>query len=69
VGYVLYPGRLYLGRTCEYTESYNCVPFLEGKSSTGRLVCTLLFLFLLEISHSYFKKTGYFNSRNSRERR
>ena len=36
-GFVLQPGRLYLGVTEEYTETHNSVPFLEGKSSTGRL--------------------------------
>lgn len=36
-GYVLQPGTLYLGVTQEYTETHNHVPFLEGKSSTGRL--------------------------------
>jgi dCTP deaminase len=36
-GYVLQPGKLYLGVTEEYTETHNSVPFLEGKSSTGRL--------------------------------
>lgn len=36
-GYVLQPGTLYLGVTEEYTETHNHVPFLEGKSSTGRL--------------------------------
>lgn len=36
-GFVLQPGELYLGSTLEYTESHNHVPFLEGKSSTGRL--------------------------------
>jgi dCTP deaminase len=36
-GYVLQPGTLYLGVTEEYTETHNSVPFLEGKSSTGRL--------------------------------
>jgi dCTP deaminase len=36
-GYVLQPGFLYLGVTEEYTESHAHVPFLEGKSSTGRL--------------------------------
>ena len=36
-GYVLQPGRLYLGVTEEYTESHTVVPFLEGKSSVGRL--------------------------------
>lgn len=36
-GYVLQPNTLYLGVTEEYTESHNQVPFLEGKSSIGRL--------------------------------
>lgn len=36
-GYVLLPGELYLGVTEEYTETHNHIPFLEGKSSTGRL--------------------------------
>ena len=36
-GYVLYPGLFYLGVTEEYTETHEHVPFLEGKSSTGRL--------------------------------
>ena len=36
-GYVLLPGILYLGVTEEYTESHKHIPFLEGKSSTGRL--------------------------------
>lgn len=36
-GYVLQPGTLYLGVTQEYTESHEAVPFLEGKSSIGRL--------------------------------
>lgn len=36
-GYVLQPGRLYLGVTDEYTETHATVPFLEGKSSVGRL--------------------------------
>ena len=36
-GYVLHPGTLYLGVTLEYTETHRHVPFLEGKSSTGRL--------------------------------
>jgi dCTP deaminase len=36
-GYVLQPGQLYLGATEEYTETHVHVPFLEGKSSTGRL--------------------------------
>ena len=36
-GFVLLPGVLYLGVTEEYTETHNSVPFLEGKSSVGRL--------------------------------
>lgn len=37
IGLVLDPGRLYLGRTVEYTKTYNFVPMLEGRSSMGRL--------------------------------
>jgi dCTP deaminase len=36
-GFVLQPGTLYLGVTEEYTETHGAVPFLEGKSSIGRL--------------------------------
>ena len=36
-GFVLQPNTLYLGVTEEYTETHNTVPFLEGKSSVGRL--------------------------------
>lgn len=36
-GFVLQPGQLYLGVTQEYTETHATVPFLEGKSSVGRL--------------------------------
>lgn len=36
-GFVLQPDTLYLGVTEEYTESHAHVPFLEGKSSVGRL--------------------------------
>lgn len=36
-GYILLPGKLYLGVTEEYTETHAHVPFLEGKSSVGRL--------------------------------
>lgn len=36
-GIVLQPHTLYLGVTKEYTETHNSVPFLEGKSSVGRL--------------------------------
>lgn len=36
-GFVLQPGNTYLGITAEYTETHKHVPFLEGKSSVGRL--------------------------------
>ncbi len=36
-GLVLEPGRLYLGRTMEYTKTEGYVPMLEGRSSIGRL--------------------------------
>lgn len=36
-GLVLEPGRLYLGRTHEHTETGHFVPMLEGRSSVGRL--------------------------------
>ena len=36
-GLVLEPGKLYLGRTLEYTETKGFVPMLEGRSSIGRL--------------------------------
>ena len=36
-GLVLEPGKLYLGRTVEYTETHSLVPMLEGRSSIGRL--------------------------------
>lgn len=36
-GFVLQPDKLYLGVTVEYTETLKHVPFLEGKSSVGRL--------------------------------
>ena len=36
-GFVLQPHQLYLGVTLEYTETHAHIPFLEGKSSTGRL--------------------------------
>ncbi|MGZ3725884.1 MAG: dCTP deaminase [Pseudobdellovibrio sp.] len=36
-GYVLLPEKFYLGVTHEYTETLAHVPFLEGKSSVGRL--------------------------------
>ncbi len=36
-GFEIQPGTLYLGVTEEYTETHTTVPFLEGKSSIGRL--------------------------------
>jgi dCTP deaminase len=36
-GLTLVPSKLYLGVTEEYTETHTHVPFLEGKSSIGRL--------------------------------
>lgn len=40
-GILLHPGRLYLGSTVEYTETHRHVPFLDGKSSIGRLGITI----------------------------
>jgi len=36
-GLLLEPGKLYLGRTLEYTKTTSFVPMLEGRSSIGRL--------------------------------
>ena len=36
-GMILDAGKLYLGRTVEYTKTDNHVPMLEGRSSVGRL--------------------------------
>lgn len=36
-GIVLMPDKFYLGSTLEYTETHGHIPFLEGKSSSGRL--------------------------------
>lgn len=36
-GLLLEPGKLYLGRTIEYTKTDKYVPMLEGRSSIGRL--------------------------------
>ena len=36
-GLKLEPGKLYLGRTLEYTQTDSLVPMLEGRSSIGRL--------------------------------
>ena len=35
-GFLLSPGKLYLGRTNEYTETRNLVPMIEGVSSVAR---------------------------------
>lgn len=36
-GFLLEPGKLYLGRTLEYTITKKFVPMIEGRSSIGRL--------------------------------
>jgi len=36
-GLVLLPNILYVGHTVEYTETYNLVPMIDGRSSLGRL--------------------------------
>ena len=36
-GFVLQPGKLYLGKTIEFTATEHYVPMLEGRSSLGRL--------------------------------
>ena len=36
-GFMLLPGKLYLGRTAEYTTTEGYIPMLEGRSSIGRL--------------------------------
>lgn len=36
-GLTLEPGKLYLGRTVEYTKTEKYAPMLEGRSSIGRL--------------------------------
>jgi dCTP deaminase len=40
-GHILKPGILYLASTVEYTETHKHVPFLDGKSSVGRLGITI----------------------------
>ena len=40
-GLVLEPGKVYLGRTVEHTETRGFVPMLEGRSSIGRLGLTV----------------------------
>lgn len=41
VGITIFPGKLYLGRTIEYTETRNYVPGIEGRSSFARLGLTV----------------------------
>ena len=36
-GMILYPNKLYLGRTIEYTRTEKYVPAIDGRSSIGRL--------------------------------
>jgi dCTP deaminase len=36
-GWILVPGRLYLAATKEYTETRGFVPYVDGRSSMGRL--------------------------------
>ena len=36
-GILIYPGKLYLGRTVEFTETHDFIPMLENRSSIGRL--------------------------------
>ena len=36
-GFLLEPGKLYLGRTNEFTKTEKFIPMLEGRSSIGRL--------------------------------
>ena len=40
-GLLLQPNILYIGRTQEYTESHDCIPMLNGRSSIGRLGITI----------------------------
>ncbi len=40
-GYVLLPGKLYLGTTVEYTETHGFVPMIEARSSVARLGLTI----------------------------
>ena len=36
-GTILYPNKVYIGSTNEYTETHGLVPIMHGKSSLGRL--------------------------------
>lgn len=40
-GFLLKPDQLYLASTIEYTRTHKYVPFLDGKSSIGRLGITI----------------------------
>ena len=40
-GLLLLPNTLYIGRTVEYTETHDCIPMLNGRSSIGRLGITI----------------------------
>lgn len=39
-GFVIEPGTIYIGSTNEYTETYNLVPMITGRSSIGRVGLT-----------------------------
>lgn len=36
-GWIIEPGTIYIGSTMEYTETHGLVPYLDGRSSLGRL--------------------------------
>jgi len=36
-GMMIYPNKLYLAKTIEYTETHGFIPCIEGRSSVGRL--------------------------------
>ena len=40
-GLLLQPNVLYIGSTKEYTETHDCIPMLNGRSSIGRLGITI----------------------------
>jgi deoxycytidine triphosphate deaminase len=56
-GIVLLPHIFYLGVTLEYTETHSHVPFLEGKSSTGRLA--LIYMLQQAREMWVFAETGH----------
>lgn len=39
-GFIIEPGKIYIGSTNEYTETYNLVPMITGRSSMGRVGLT-----------------------------